>query len=50
MSLIVEHGGDGALYLTQRIVAHDGEGNTGRSEVLLGTAIHADVLAEVDGA
>ena len=50
VGLIVEHHGDGAVYLIEGVVAHDGKGNTGRSEVLLSTAIYADVLAEVDGA
>ena len=39
MRLIVQHGRDIAGYLTQRVILHDDECNTGRSQILLRTTI-----------
>ena len=48
MRLIVQHGRNIAGYLTQSVILHDDECNTGRSQILLRTTIDTDIFGHVD--
>ena len=48
MGLIVQHSRNIAWYLAQSIILHNNESNTGRSQILLCTAVNADIFRNIN--